>query len=329
MANIKDVAKLAGVSITTVSMVLNDTDYKISENTKKKVRKAAKELSYKPNRMARALASKKSNLIMAVIPDILNPFFSSLVKDLSYYAEKNKYFLYIYNTNNRSMKKDDLFSMVKKNYIGATLLVDRNIKNISDEEVKENNIIFLDEVDFRDRKTNMVTGNNEEGGFLAMDYLLDRDFKKIGLLIGPSDTANSSRRLSGALKAAMNRDIYIDPELIVHGDYSYEGGYKAGSYFLSKKVEAIFSFSDMSSYGLLNYFREKKIRVPQDISLISYDNLYLNDIISPRLTSVDQRLDDIARESIKMAVGLIDKEKSYEKVLIRPVLVEGESVGKK
>ena len=82
----------------------------------------------------------------------------------------------------------------------------------------------MDEVDFDDRKTHIVTGNNEKGGFLGMQYLIDRGFKNIGLLIGPRSTANSSRRLSGAIKAAMNNDIYIDSSNIIHGDYSYEGG---------------------------------------------------------------------------------------------------------
>ena len=329
MATIKDVAKLAGVSITTVSMVLNKTNDKISDKTKEKVFLAAKELGYNPNKYAKALASKKSNIIMAIIPDIANPFFSMLVKYLTNYSLKHDYFLYIHNTNNKKIEKGEFENLLKSNYAAACLVVDRNINKISQKIIEDYNVIFLDEVNFTDNKTHLVTGNNEIGGMMAMNYLLDRGFRNIGILIGPRSTANSSRRLSGAIKAAMNRDIYIDSKNIIHGDYSYEGGYKAGKFFLDRGVDAIFSFADMSSYGLLNYFSENSIRVPEDISLISYDNLYLNKIISPRLTSIDQNLEELARRSIEMADDLINKKETLDRIMIKPHLAEGESVGRK
>ncbi|WP_244264290.1 substrate-binding domain-containing protein [Anaerococcus senegalensis] len=175
----------------------------------------------------------------------------------------------------------------------------------------------------------MVTGNNEKGGLLGMQYLIDRGFKNIGILIGPRSTANSSRRLSGAIKAAMNNDIYINSSNIIHGDYTFEGGYESGKFFLEKNVDAIFSFSDMSSYGLLKFFSENNVKVPKDISLISYDNLFLNHLVSPNLTSIDQNLEKIAKYSIKMADDLIKNKKVSRKVMVEPFINFGESVGMK
>ena len=327
MANIKDVAKLAGVSITTVSMVLNNTENKISDSTRKKVMDAAKKLSYNPNSYAKALASKKSNIIMAIVPDINNPFFSQLVKELTGFAQEYSYFLYIHNTNNKKIKRQEFESLIVSNFFAATLVVDRNVKGLDEDLIKKHNIIFLDEVDFNGRDSQIVTGNNEMGGYMAMEYLIKRGFTDIGLLIGPRSTANSSRRLSGAIKAAMNYDIYVDQKNIIHGDYSYEEGYKAGKFFKERKVDAIFSFADMSSYGLINYFAENNIRIPEDISLISYDNLFLNKIIPPRLTSIDQNLKEIAATAIKMADDLIKKGSIQEKILVKPKIVKGESVG--
>ena len=206
-------------------------------------------------------------------------------------------------------------------------MVDRNVKNLDEDLVKKHNIIFLDEVDFASRNTQIVTGNNEIGGYIAMEYLIKRGFKNIGLLIGPRSTANSSRRLSGAIKAAMNYDIYIDPKNIIHGDYTYEEGYATGKFFKKRNVDAIFSFADMSSYGLINYFLEEGIKIPEDISLISYDNLFLNKIITPKLTSVDQNLREIAKNAIMIADELIKNDKVQEKIMIKPEIVEGESVG--
>ena len=327
MANIKDVAKKAGVSITTVSMVLNKTNNKISDATREKVIRASKVLNYNPNSYARALASKKGNSIMVVIPDIANPFYAAIIKELTYYARKKDYFLYIHNTNNKVMEAKSFISILENNYFMASFVVDRNVIGLSEEDIEKNNIIFLDEYDFTNRKTNIVTGNNEKGGYLAIEYLIKRGYKNIGMLIGPRSTANSSRRLSGGIKASMDYDVYIDSSNMIHGDYSYEEGYKAGKFFLDKNVDAIFSFADMSSYGLINYFKEKNIEISKDISIISYDNLFFDDIITPGLTSVDQNLKDIAKEAIKMADNLINKKKSSGKIVIEPRIVERESVG--
>lgn len=327
MTNIKDVAKLAGVSITTVSMVLNNTENKISESTRKKVLEAAQSLNYNANSYAKALASKKSNIIMAVVPDLSNPFFSELVKELSQFAEKSSYFLYIHNTNNKKIKREEFLSLLTNNFFAASLVVDRNVNTLDEKDIENHKIIFLDEVDFNNKNTQIVTGNNEMGGYIGMEYLIKRGFRNIGILIGPRSTANSSRRLSGAIKAAMNYDIYIDQKNIIHGDYSYEEGYKAAKLFAKRNVDAIFSFADMSSYGLLNYFAESNIKIPEDISVISYDNLFLNKIVTPKLTSIDQNLRQIAEKSIEVADQLIKNNKSPEKILIEPQIIEAESVG--
>ena len=112
-------------------MVLNKTNDKISDKTKEKVFLAAKDLGYNPNKYAKALASKKSNIIMAIIPDIANPFFSMLVKYLTNYSLKHDYFLYIHNTNNKKIKKGEFENLLKSNYAAACLVVDRNINKIS------------------------------------------------------------------------------------------------------------------------------------------------------------------------------------------------------
>lgn len=327
MANIKDVAKKAGVSITTVSMVLNKTNNKISDATRQKVIKAAHELNYNPNNYAKALASKKGNSIMVVIPDIVNPFYSSIIKQLTYFAREKDYFLYIYNTNNKLLQSKDFVNILKNNYFMASFVVDRNIVGLTENDIKKNNIIFLDEYDFTDRKNNIVTGNNEKGGYLAVEYLIKRGYKNIGMLLGPRFTANSSRRLSGGIKASMDYGIYIDSSNMIHGDYSYEEGYKSGRFFIDKNIDAIFSFSDMSSYGLINYFKENNITIGKEISIISYDNLFFDDIITPGLTSIDQNLKLLAKEAIDMADNLINDGKPAEKVVIDPRIVERESVG--
>lgn len=326
MTTIKEVAKLAGVSITTVSMVLNNTNHKISEETRKKVLSAAEKLEYRPNNIARSLVTKKSNSIMLIIPDLINPFFGLLSNQLAIYADELGYILYIYNSHNKIMDEKTFVDLIERNYIEATLIVDRRVKNFDKKIIDKYNIIFLDEFDYQNDNVNIVTGDNEKGGYLATQYLLDNGYKNIGLNIGPHDTPNSTRRLSGALKCMIENDLVYDPKNIIHGNYSFEGGYIAGEYFAKKGVDSIFSFSDLSTYGLLNYFLKIGIRVPEDISIISYDNLPMNKVISPKLTSVDQNIDKIAELSIKMVDKLINDKLIDKKILVSPKIVKGESV---
>lgn len=326
MTNIKDVAQKAGVSITTVSMVLNNTNHKISESTRQKVLSAAKDLDYRPNNIARSLVTKKSNSIMLIIPDLINPFFGILANQLSIYADELGYFLYIYNSHNRNMDEKYFVDLVESNYIDACLIVDRRIKKFDKKIIDRYKIVFLDEFDYQKDQVNIVTGDNEKGGYLACQYLLDKGFRKIGLNIGPRETPNSTRRLSGALKCLIDNDVTYDPKNIFHGNYSFEGGYEAGEYFSKRDIDAIFSFSDLSTYGILNYFLKIGIRVPEDISIISYDNLPMNKVISPKLSSVDQNIDQIARRAMDMVDDLINDRLSKRKILIAPKIVEGESV---
>lgn len=326
MATIKDVAKLAGVSITTVSMVLNNTEHKISEQTRKKVLIAAEKLDYKANNIARSLVTKKSNSIMLIIPDLINPFFSLLANQLTLYADRLGYILYIYNSYNKTMDEKAFVDLIERNYIEATLIVDRRVKNFNEKIINRYNLVFLDEFDYQNKNINIVTGDNEKGGYLATKYLLDNGFENIGLNIGPQNTPNSTRRLSGSLKCMIENDVEYDPQNIIHGNYSFEGGYQAGQYFSTRNIDAIFSFSDLSTYGILNYFSKKGIRVPEDISIISYDNLLMNSLISPKLTSIDQNIDKIAMLAIKMIDDLINDKLIDKKILVNPTIVRGESV---
>lgn len=326
MPTIKDVAKLAGVSITTVSMVLNKTNHKISEETRKRVIKAAEDIGYRPNNIARSLVTKKSKSIVLIIPDLVNPFFSFLSDRITMWAEKLGYFLYIHNSRNQKLDEKSFTSLIESNYIQSAIIVDRRIKTFDEEIIKKNNIVFLDEFDYHKKDINIVTGNNEEGGYIATQFLIDNGFRNIGLNIGPSKTANSTRRLSGAIKCMLDTGITYDVKNIFHGNYTYEGGYEAGQYFADRKVDAIFSFSDMSTYGILEYFKKVGIRVPEDISIISYDNLFINDIVNPKITSVDQNIDEIAKLSIQMIDDLLNDKLKEKRILVSPKIKKRESV---
>lgn len=326
MSTIKDVANLANVSITTVSMVLNNTNDKISTETRKRVIEAATKLNYRANFVARSLVSGKTNVIMLIIPDISNPFYGLLAKQLSRYMRLKDYFLYIFNSNNENLDEELFQNLIEDNFVEATFVVDRRVKEFSKKILNNNKIVFLDEFDYENKDTYTVTGNNINGGYLAVEYLIQRGLRKIALALGPKDSVVSNRRLSGALACANDYKIKIEKENIFHADFTFEGGVEAGEYFINKDIDSIFCFNDMSSYGIMDYFNTAKINIPKNISLIGYDNLYINNLLSTKLTSVDQNLSKIAEEAVIMIDKLIKNEHiSSKNVFIEPKLIIRES----
>lgn len=324
---IKDVAKAAGVSITTVSMVLNNTHYKIKEETKEKVRKAAEELGYVPNNLAKSLVTQKSNLIMLMVPNLSNPFFANLCEYIAKEFEKRDYILFIYQTLGKKITIEKFSSIMDANFMAGCLIVDRSVRDFKEELHRKYKIVLLDEIDYSKDKCLMVTGDNEKGGYLAMSYLLDRGHRKIGIVAGPKDTANSSRRIAGALGAVMERDVHFDSDCLVHGNYNYEGGREAYDYLEDKDITAVFCFNDLSAFGFINRAQEKGRKIPEDLSVIGYDNLTINTIIEPKLTTIDQHLEKIAKLGVDILIEHIEnREIKKKRHLITPDLCIGKTV---
>lgn len=326
MSTIKDVANLANVSITTVSMVLNNTNDKISTETRKRVIEAATKLNYRANYIARSLVSGKTNVIMLIIPDISNPFYGLLAKQLSRYMRLKDYFLYIFNSNNENLDEELFQNLIEDNFVEATFVVDRRVKEFSKKILNNNKIVFLDEFDYENKDTYTVTGNNIKGGYLAVEYLIQRGLRKIAFAIGPKDSVVSNRRLAGALACAKDYKIKIKEENIFCADFTFEGGVSAGEYFINKDIDSIFCFNDMCAYGIMDYFNTEKINIPRNISLIGYDNLYINNLLGTKLTSIDQNLSKIAEEGVVMIDKLIKNNNIVSKnIFIEPKLVIRES----
>ncbi|MDO5047753.1 MAG: LacI family DNA-binding transcriptional regulator [Anaerococcus sp.] len=324
MANIKDVAKLANVSITTVSMVLNNRDNKISEKTREKVIKAANKLNYSPNPIARSLVMKRSNAILLVIPDISNPFFGVMAKELSVLFEKEGYWLYIYNSSVGNFDERVFLDLVEKNFIELSLIVDRRAKNFSSKTRDRHKIIFLDEINDEGMT---VTCDNERGGYIVSEYLLDNTYKNIGLIAGEKDSMNSNQRIKGFLKNFKIRNIDFDKNNIFYGNYTFESGYENAKKLLQRKVDAVFCLNDMMAFGLIKYCKENNINVPNDLSVVGYDDVFISDLLSPRLTTINQDHQEIAREVIDLSKKILSKETiDKKKILIKPVLVKRDSV---
>ncbi|WP_425538821.1 LacI family DNA-binding transcriptional regulator [Microaceticoccus formicicus] len=328
---IKDVAREAGVSITTVSMVLNESDYPISDKTKNKVFETAKRLNYVPNRIARNLVMRQSNSIALIVPDITNPFYPEIAKAVSEVAESRGFNLFLINTNNETTKNSSWLEVLENGLIEGALIISRE-STITDAYKRSRNIkiVYLDEPGFsEDKDAYIVTGDSKEGGYIAGKHLISLGHKKLACIAGPEETPNSSRRLSGFLKACMENDIYLDTKYILFGNYSFDGGYECGKVLANEDITGIFAFNDLSAYGAIRALKEGGKSLLKDYSIIGYDNLLMTAFTDPSLTTIDQFSKQIGISATNILLDLIKGRKVNErKVLVKPKLVLRETTGK-
>lgn len=331
-ATIKDVAKASGVSATTVSLVLNGKGYSVPESTKERVYKAAAELHYTPNYTARSLVMGRTNMIGVIVPAVTNIFFSELVRFLQKEFSAYGYDIVLCN-NEEDVEKD-----VK--YIG--LLAGRNIdglilapgaESLNDENVERLKatlskltipFLFLDRyvVDFAPR----VSVDNRASGYSLAEYLLKKGHKKIGIVTGPMELNSSYNRLKGFREKLQEEGIEIDEEHIVVGKYDIETGERATERLLKTDVTAICAFSDMQAYGVYKKLKELGKKVPEDISVVGFDDNVYSSLLDKPLTTIRQPIEGLASAAVESMLGMIERREFQKTKKISATLVERESV---
>lgn len=328
-ATIKDVAKLANVSVTTVSKVMNNKG-EISEATKKRVLGVIDELNYKPNALARGMITKKTRTIGLILPDICNPFYPDVARGVEDGASKFNYNIFLCNTDNSTKKE--------KNYIN--ILIEKRVDGIiftSSLSPKQDNIINLKKsgipVVYMDRRVeypdeiNGVYINNFVGGYLATKHLIDLGHTKIGCITGNLKTLDSIERFEGYKKALKDSDISLNNELIAEGNYDIESGYECVDKLLSsnavgKDITSIFACNDLMAYGAYKLFKQKGIRIPDDISIIGFDDIVLGQMLEPNLSTIRQPMYDMGSIASNMLIKMIEGKKLKENVVIlQPELI--------
>lgn len=327
---IKDISKAAGVSIASVSNVLNGNYGFVSESTKNKILKIAKELNYKPNRLARGLVKNKTNIIGLIITDIANPFFGELAKWIENKADSFGYNLILCNTNDDKNKVDSYVDvLIEYSVDGVIVTGDDNFLSKHILQLKDFNIPLVSiDLDLGNDVYSVNVGNLE-GSFIATEHMIKNGHRNIAFIGGEGTQGSRNLRLDGYLKALRQYDIPVNYDLIKIGNYQMETGYLYAKLLIEngKKFSAIVCGNDLIAFGAMNAIKDKGLKVPRDVSLIGYDDIFLTTIMDPRLTSIKQPLSEISSYAVEVLVKLINKEEVEEKVkYVTPKLVERESV---
>ncbi|MCL2057541.1 MAG: LacI family transcriptional regulator [Oscillospiraceae bacterium] len=290
---IKDVAKRAGVSATTVSMVLNDPDNSISERTRKMVIRAVQELNYRPNRLAVSLVTKKTNIIGLVFPVDINSFQETFLNHIQEEASARGYTI-IFSTANEDADRTilQLCDFTDRGVDGIILAqssfkdpagTDACLKAIAGLNTP---IVLVDRVP-EDCAFDMIKINDYRGGYDAIKYLLDLGHRKIGIITGPMYINNCVNRLAGCRGALEDAGIPFYDAFVFEGAFDIPSGAAALPYLLGQNITAVFAFNDMTAYGVYKEARKYNLSIPTDLSVIGFDDMFFSDIIYPPLTTVE------------------------------------------
>ncbi|MGG7096102.1 LacI family DNA-binding transcriptional regulator [Clostridium sardiniense] len=321
-----DIAKAVNVSKTTVSMVLNNKENNISKETKEKIFKAAKELNYVPNYLAKSLITKRSYSIGVIVPDIQNPFFSEMAKGIEKIAEENGYSIILCNTLNSKRRENEHIKLLMSKAIDGLIIAPSDDKSESFDILENQGIPFVivDRVVEDFEKFNGVFCNNEKGIRLGLDYLHNKGKRNIAFIGGNKEYSTANIRLKTYIEKVIELGIY-NKDFNIEDDFSLEGGFKATKRLIEKELEidAIFYSSDVMAIGGIKYLLRNGYKIPEDISILGFDNIDICNFIEPELTTVAQPIYNMGEEGIKLLLRLIDKKDIEEKIIeLDPYLIE-------
>lgn len=329
-ATIKDIAKKLNISISSVSRALRNAS-DVNAETKKAVLALAAELNYEPNRLALSLRQRQTHTIGVIVPN-LDYVPATMVRGIDEVALEAGYTVMVCQSN-ESFGREILNT---RRLLDS--LVDGFIISVSSEsksfdhfkKIQERNLpmVLFDRVT-PDLIAPSVRIDNEEGGFIATEHLIEQGYKRIAILAGPKTLGVSNSRMEGYLNALKKHKIKRDDELIIHCDFNQDYAFYATQELLAmkKRPDAIFTISDRMAIGAMLAIKKKGLNMPQDIGLVGFNNEAVVGLVSPGISSVEQPSFELGKTAAKLFIQTMhnNEDNSTEEIILKPKLIIRES----
>lgn len=321
MTTIIDIARKAGVSITTVSRVLNNTA-PVNEETRKSILKAIEESNYTPSIMAQGMRTKKSKTLSVIIPDYKNPFYHELFKYMDDAARKKGYNVIVTSTGEDAVDEIRYIKdLINRNIDGIVIFSYRGDKETVEYLLELSSklpVVFMDNLGLS-KPVNMVYTDGYLGIKEITNHLINLGHKEIAFIKSLSGYESANDRYDAYVDTLNERGLIFRPELIYEGNYHIESGYKAAEFFFSGeklKPTAIVSPADLMAIGAMNYIKFKGLRVPEDVAIAGFDDIYMSRITFPPITTYKQPIKEIADEAIKILIHKINHPTAKSKKVV-------------
>ena len=304
MATMKDIARLAQVSTSTVSHVINGSRF-VSDEIRDKVMRIVVELNYTPSYIARSLKVKTTKTIGLLVTATNNPFFSEVMAGVEQYCQKNQYNLIIATTG------------------GDAKRLQQNLQTLIHKQV-----VVMDWW-FTELNADKILENSERGGYLATKSMVDAGHQKIGIITGNLRKSVAKNRLQGYKKALSEANIVLNPDWIVESHFDFEGGIVGAQKLLalSDRPTAIFCCSDTIAIGAYQAIQNQGLRIPQDISIMGYDDIELARYLFPSLSTISQPKAELGKLAVETLLQRIQEpNENYRTLVLEPTCILRESI---
>lgn len=337
---IKDIAKICGVGVSTVSRAINNHP-DINPETKEKIMNTIKEYGYVPNNSARNLKRVDAKAIAVLVKGISNPFFANMIKVIEKECKKKHYYMELSHIESDEDEVDAALKVVKEKRLRGIIFLG-GLFSHSDEKLRKLTVPFvfstagsIPENISKKLYSNICVDDRKESARIV-DYLIGLGHKKIAMVVAePNEQSIGKLRLDGYYEALQAHDIAINPNLVYQttnevGHFSMENGYRTTKRLIESGEEftAVYAMADVLAIGAIRALLESGLRVPEDVSVAGYDGIDVSGYISPSLTTIRQPVEDMAKNTVKLLFDIIAGKKEHQHITFDGELLERESTKK-
>lgn len=330
MASIKDIARIAGVSVTTVSRVLADHPL-VGKLTRAKVERAISATNYRPNLLAQGLRSRSGNVIGLVVPEILHETFATFIKCTERFSSELGFGLMVGNTGGNPEAEGAFIDNLLRRHVDGIIFsrVSDRSRVITFVEKSSTPVVVLDRsLDHEDIPT--VVLDNHLAGSIAAEHLVGLGHRSIGVVTGPLDIALCRDRHRGFTAALWKHGVLLPPSQVFEGDFKSESGHAAAREFIDRgmPITALWCHNDLMAVGAMNAFVRHGVRVPEDLSVVGMDDIPLCELSNPALTTVTQPFEEMCRRAVDLIVAIRSRRRLDERrIVLAPGIITRDSSG--
>jgi LacI family sucrose operon transcriptional repressor len=323
MTTQKDVAEKAGVTVTTVSRVINNRGY-IAENTRKKVFQVMDELNYRPNALARSLSKKRSNILGVILPSVKHPFFSSLLSYLEEFAYQHDYKIMVCNSRMEAEKEKDYINMLRAQQVDGIFLASHTLDIAAEMKLDLPILTFDRQIE----GLPYICSDNKKGGKLAAEHLINQGCRNLAYIGGSLELdLLSNQRFTAFAETARSYKIQPKSYQCQLNSFDRKEYQKLAARIFTEKeeIDGIFASSDLIAAAVIKEAEKNMIKVPKNLKVIGYDDLELAELYIPEITTIRQPAAEIAKKAVELLLKEVDGQKIERENILDVELISRES----